>query len=388
MRHVEADPPAELHGDLVGVLPDTLLLEAIRAEHITAGEYAVPASQVQPASIDLTLGTVAHRLRASFLPNNATVEQKVKELGQASIPLHDGALLEAKVPYLIPLREELDLPPWLRAKANPKSSTGRTDVFTRLLTDNGYQFDEVRPGYRGKLYLEVVSLSFPIQVSTGLSLNQLRFMVGPSTKLTDEEIWAEHRAQPLLYDDASGDTGVPEPTISGGLLLSLELGAAQEAVGFRARSHTLPLDLRAKGSLRVDDFWEPVRGEDGDRIVLAPETFYLLLSKERVSVPPHLACEMVAYDPTSGELRTHYAGFFDPGFGSGPGRHGSRAALEVRAHDVPFIVELGQSVCKLSFERMVGEPKSPYGAAGRSHYQGQSHTLSKHFGREGQLPLG
>ncbi|MFL6138709.1 MAG: 2'-deoxycytidine 5'-triphosphate deaminase [Frankiaceae bacterium] len=384
---MDAAPPAELHGDLVGVLPDVLLHEAISAEHITAGEYHVPASQVQPASIDLTLGSVAHRLRASFLPNDATVDAKIKELGQASVPLHDGALLEAKVPYLIPLREELDLPPWLRAKANPKSSTGRTDVFTRLLTDNGFQFDEVRPGYRGKLYLEVVSLSFPIRVSTGLSLNQLRLMVGPSTRLTDDEIRRAHEESALLYDESTG-AKVPEPTISGGLLLSLELGASLKSVGFRARSHTLPLDLAAKGSLRVEDFWEPVRSEEGDRIVLAPETFYLLLSREKVSIPPHLACEMVAYDPTSGELRTHYAGFFDPGFGYlGAGQHGSRAALEVRAHDVPFFVEDGQSVCKLSFERMVSEPRLPYGAAGRSHYQGQSHTLSKHFVQDGQPPL-
>jgi dCTP deaminase len=294
------------------------------------------------------------------------------------------------VPYLIPLREQLDLPPWLRAKANPKSSTGRTDVFTRLLTDHGYQFDEVRPGYRGELYLEVVSLSFPIWVRTGLSLNQLRFMAGPGRRLTDDEIRAEHDTNALLYEESEGRARkVRNPTISGGLLLSLDLRSSAEPVGYRARSHTLPLDLTANGTLRTSDFWEPVRSEEGDRIVLAPETFYLLLSRERVRIPPHLACEMVAYDPTSGELRTHYAGFFDPGFGnSGAGRNGTRAALEVRAHDVPFIVEHGQSVCKLSFERMASEPKSPYGVLGTSHYQGQSGTLSKHFAKEGQIPLG
>lgn len=377
----------DLSSDLVGVLPDSLLRQAVRAGYITAGEYEVPRHQVQPASIDLTLGTVAHRLRASFLPNDATVESKITELGHAPVPLHDGALLEAKVPYLIPLREELHLPPWLRAKANPKSSTGRADVFTRLLTDHGYQFDEVRGGYHGKLYLEVVSLSFPVRLKTGLSLNQIRFMAGPTTKLSDEEILELHRRNTLLFEEATGRK-VTKPKISSGLLLSLDLRATS-AVGFRARSHTLPLDLTAVGTIRAEDFWEPVHSEPGDRIVLAPETFYLLLSQEKVRIPPELACEMVAYDPTSGELRTHYAGFFDPGFGcNGAGKDGSRAALEVRAHDVPFLVEHGQSVCKLSFERMVRVPDTPYGVRGDSHYQGQSSTLSKHFVQAGQITMG
>ncbi len=374
--------------DLVGVLPDTLLHEAARAGYATAGEYAVPPQQIQPASIDLTLGTTAYRLRASFLPNNATVDAKIKELTQATVPLHEGALLEAKVPYLIPLREELSLPEWLRAKANPKSSTGRTDVFTRLLTDNGYQFDEVRPGYKGKLYLEVVALSFPVRVRAGLALSQLRLMAGKSTRLSDEEIRELHASTGLLYDSFN-DRKISTPTISNGLLLSLDLGRPQGTAGFRAKSHTTPLDLTAIGDLRVRDFWEPVICEDGDRIVLAPETFYLLLSREKVRVPPEFACEMVAYDPTSGELRTHYAGFFDPGFGCvGPADYGSRAALEVRAHDVPFIVEHGQSVCKLSFERMVAPPNAPYGTLTRkSHYQGQTSTLSKHFAQDGQMSL-
>lgn len=362
------------------MLSDRLLEEAVQAGYVGAGEFRIQPHRVQPASIDLTLGDTAHRLRSSFLPDKDPVESKLKELSQGVVSLYGGGgFLEVKVPYLIPLREELELPPWLRAKANPKSSTGRIDVFTRVITDHNYQFDEVRPGYRGGLYLEVVPLSFPIKVRAGNSLSQLRIVAGPSGRLSDDEIRATHEATPLLYDD--NDAALPDPEVGNGLFLSVDLTGADDGIaGYRARSHTRLLDLTSEVPIDPRDFWEPVRSESGGRILLEPETFYLLLSKERVAIPPHLASEMVAYDPTSGELRTHYAGFFDPGFGASPtARHGSRAALEVRAHDVPFMVESGQSVCKLSFERMAEVPGSLYGVGGRSHYQGQESTLSKYF---------
>lgn len=364
-----------------GVLSDRLLTEAVQAGYVGAGEFRIQPHRIQPASIDLTLGDTAHRLRSSFLPDKDPVETRLKELSQGVVDLYaGGGFLEVKVPYLIPLREELDLPPWLRAKANPKSSTGRIDVFTRVITDHNFQFDEVRAGYRGGLYLEVVPLSFPIKVKAGSSLSQLRIVAGAGERLSDEEIRSTHEATPLLYDGRSGDRA-PEPAISNGLFLSVDLTGGDDGVaGYRAKSHTRLLDLTGAAAIDPRDFWEPVRSETGNRIVLEPETFYLLLSKERVAIPPHLASEMVAYDPTSGELRTHYSGFFDPGFGCSPSaRHGSRAALEVRAHDVPFMVESGQSVCKLSFERMAEVPSSLYGDAGRSHYQGQETTLSKYF---------
>ncbi len=371
---------------LAGVLPDRLLREAIAAGYVSAGDYLVQPQRVQPASIDLTLGDTAHRLRSSFLPDKDTVETKLEQLSQGVVNLYGGGFLEVKVPYLIPLREELSLPPWLRAKANPKSSTGRIDVFTRVITDHNYQFDEIRPGYRGGLYLEVVPLSFPIKVRAGISLSQLRLVAGSNDRLSDAEIVEVHRASPLLYD-AETDAAAPRPEVGNGLFLSVDLtGDEQGVAGYRARSHTRLLDLTSDRPIDPLDFWEPVRSEPGGRILLEPETFYLLLSKERVSIPPYLASEMVAYDPTSGELRTHYAGFFDPGFGCSPTtRHGSRAALEVRAHDVPFMVENGQSVCKLSFERMAEIPSHLYGDPGRSHYQGQETTLSKYFLGDGSI---
>jgi len=381
---------ADLSPDVAGVLPSQLLAEAIEAGYIEAGELRIPKESIQPASLDLRLGESAFRIRCSFLPGADTVKRKVQDYVFDELDLRrDGALLETNRPYLIPLAERVHLHPHVRGKANPKSSTGRVDVFTRVITDYGHRFDEIAPGYDGPLYLEVVPLSFPILVKQHLSLNQLRLMVGRST-LTDEELAARHRDDPLLFRG-----GRPAPAedfeTANGLFLSLDLeGGKGKQVGHRARSNADPLDMSGVGTHEVEDYWEPVRSEDGARLVLEPERFYLLLSDESVMVPPDLAAEMTAYDPTSGELRTHYAGFFDPGFGYDPtaGLDGSRAALEVRAHDVPFMVEHRQKVCKLTFERMIAPPAKLYGSTIGSNYQGQMETLGKHFRREVAPPTG
>jgi dCTP deaminase len=363
------------------VLPAQRLREAIAREWMVAGPWRIPAESVQPASVDLRLGEHAWALRCSFLPDSdSTVEEKIEDLAFERIDLRDGATLERDRPYLVPLIEELRLPEELRAKANPKSSTGRLDVFTRVLTDRNHRFDEIAGGYHGKLYLEVVPRTFAIRVKTGLALNQVRLM-GGDARLGDEQLLALTEESPLLYLD-SKPLGAAELSLGEGLFLSLDVsGDAESIVGYRARKNSLPIDLTRVGVLRWRDYWEPVHPERGGRIVLEPEVFYLLLSAEGVSIPPSYAAEMLAYDPTAGELRTHYAGFFDPGFGYARGgvSHGSRAALEVRARDVSFMVEHRQPVCKLAFERMSEEPDVLYGKDLGSNYQGQLTMLSKHF---------
>jgi dCTP deaminase len=372
---------AQPFGLAEGVLPSQRLRDALTQEWVVAGAWRIPPESVQPASIDLRLGDEAWALRCSFLPDSrSTVEQKVEDLAFEKIDLRDGATLERDRPYLIPLIEELQLPDEIRAKANPKSSTGRLDVFTRVLTDRSHRFDEISAGYRGKLYLEVVPRTFAIRVRTGLALNQVRLICGEG-RLSDHELVNLHREIPLLYRD-SQPLSVAALSLSDGLFLSLDVsGSAERIVGYRAKKNSLPIDLTRGGGLRWQDYWEPVHPEPGRRIVLEPEIFYLLLSAEGVSIPPSYAAEMLAYDPTAGELRTHYAGFFDPGFGysrTGEGQ-GSRAALEVRARDVSFMVEHGQPVCKLAFERMAQEPDVLYGEDVGSSYQGQQTMLSKHF---------
>jgi dCTP deaminase len=376
---VELSLPASAEG----VLPGHLLQKAIRAGYIDAGRFKIPEANIQPASLDLRLGERALRIRCSFLPGEDSVERKLKDYVLDEIDLRgDGAMLEARCPYLIELKERLDLPAGLRGKANPKSSTGRIDVFTRVITDQSDRFDEVAAGYRGPLYLEVVPLSFAVRVKEDLTLNQLRLSVGRSW-LNDEAIRAAHEAEPILFRK-----GEPVPAadlvLSDGLFLGLDLHGDDEGrVGHSTRDSAPLLDLTTGQETDPAAFWDPVYREDGDRLVLSPKRFYLLMSHEAVSIPPHLAAEMTAYDPTSGELRTHYAGFFDPGFGFDPSRQfrGSRAALEVRAHDVPFMVENGQAVCKLTFERMLEEPLALYGADIGSSYQQQEDTLSRHFRR-------
>jgi dCTP deaminase len=375
----------DLPSDRVGVLPCQYLERAIAARVIDAGRFTIPDENVQPASLDLRLGEVAYRIRCSFLPDRQTVERRVKDYIIDELDLRkDGAVLETKRPYLIPLKERLALPPTVRGKANPKSSTGRIDVFTRVITDESFRFDEIRDGYEGPLYLEVVPLSFPVRVREDLSLNQLRLSVGRA-ELTDDDVRAFHRKEPLLFDGGKPVTNA-KLAFGAGLFLGLDLrGDDAGRVGYRARDNAPLLDV-AKSTVNPVDpepFWESVKREDGDRVVLTPQRFYLLMSNEAVSIPPTLASEMTAYDPTSGELRTHYAGFFDPGFGYDPQAEllGSRAALEVRAHDVPFMIEHGQRVCKLTFEHMLEPPDRLYGQGIGSNYQRQNETLSKHFSR-------
>ena len=381
-----APPPMlSLQPTAEGVLPGQLLERAIRAGYIDAGRFNIPDFNVQPASLDLRLGERALRIRCSFLPGSDTVERKLKDYVLDEIDLRgDGAMLEARCPYLIELKERLDLPAGLRGKANPKSSTGRIDVFTRVITDQSDRFDEVAPGYHGPLFLEVVPLSFAIRVREDLTLNQLRLSMGRPW-LTDDEVRQTHLAQPILFKDGE-PVRVEDLVLSNGLFLGLDLhGDERGQVGHSTRDSAPVLDLTGAGEVDPGPFWDPVFREEGDRLVLSPKRFYLLMSHEAVSIPPDLAAEMTAYDPTSGELRTHYAGFFDPGFGFDPtgGFRGSRAALEVRAHDVPFMVENGQAVCKLTFERMLEEPTALYGSGIGSSYQQQEETLSRYFRRSG-----
>jgi dCTP deaminase len=373
-----------LEGDLgrpPGVLPAQRLEAAIDAEWIRSEMYRIPKESVQPASLDLRLGDYALALRCSFLPDTESkVEDKVVDLAFQRIDLRDGAALERDRPYLVPLIEELSLPPDIRGKANPKSSTGRLDVFTRVITDGNPAFDEIPFGYRGKLYLEIVPRSFAIHVKTGLALNQLRLFTGDA-RLRDDEIRAVHDEFPLLYHDTHA-LRAADLMVSDGLFLSVDLsGPTDRIVGYRAKKNSLPIDLARVHGYGWRDFWEPVFPESGSRIVLEPEIFYLLLSAEGACIPPGYAAEMTAYDPTAGELRTHYAGFFDPGFGYDRRgrRHGSKAALEVRARDVSFMVEHRQPICKLAFERMLEPPDVLYGEDLGSNYQGQETMLSKHF---------
>ncbi len=365
-----------------GVFPIQLLQKAVQDGAIIAEQYQIPPLSYQPASLDLHLGEKAYRLRCSFLPGTKSVMDKLPGFEMGEFSLVEGAILERNRPYLIPLVERLKLPKNVSAKTNPRSSTGRLDIFTRVITDLSHRFDEIASGYEGKLYLEVLSRTFTIKVRRLDSLNQLRLLSGDSDCL-DEDIKKYHKETPLLYED-----GLPVEqnrlVLSNGLLLGVDLkGNKERVVAYRARKNSLLLDFSRTNHYRPSDFWEAQYAEPSGCLILEPEEFYLIRSKEFVRITPDFAAEMAAYDPTSGELRTHYAGFFDPGFGYGSQGQvkGTRAVLEVRAHDVPFSLEHGQKVCKLEFHRMSESPEALYGEHIGSSYQDQELTFSKHFHR-------
>ncbi|MHA7870870.1 MAG: 2'-deoxycytidine 5'-triphosphate deaminase [Hyphococcus sp.] len=347
------------------------------AEMIAAciGDGAITGAstdRLQPASLDLTLGARAWRVRASFLPSaTRKVADRLSDgLAMTEFTLEAGAVLERGCVYLVELNERLSLPRDVSATANPKSSTGRIDVFVRMVTDYGSSFDETPKGYEGPLYAEISPRTFSIVARAGSSLNQLRLKRGACT-LDDAALLALHNETPLV--DGSAD-------IDAGLGLSVALDTEAPIVGWRARRHSGLIDVDRIGALAPRDYFEPIAAPDAGFIILDPDEFYILASKEALAVPPDYAAEMTPINPGLGEFRVHYAGFFDPGFGwAAAGRNGSRAVLEVRSHDAPFVLEDGQLVARLVYERMAARPHRLYGEDMRSNYQGQGLKLSKHF---------
>ena len=363
-----------------GIVPSEWLREAVRDDIISSGKYKTQEANFQPASLDLSLGEKAYSLVCSFLPLTCSVETKLPELQISEIDIRDGAILEKGRAYLIPLLEELRLPQGIRAKTNPKSSTGRLDIFTRVITDFSDQFDVITDGYEGRMYLEVFSRSFTVRVQTGLSLNQLRLFKGDPT-CSPGELQEAHQSKPILFAAVGQQGQLTGPNFDNTIGLSVDLKGTSEGIGFRAKKNSSLLDLSRVNHYDPADFWEPVFADGVERLILEPEEFYLLSSTESVGIPPEFAAEMTAYDTSSGELRTHYAGFFDPGFGHGEdGRLGGvQPVLEVRAHDVPFMIGPGQKVCTLAFEKMLEAPEEWYGPKVGSSYQEAGRILSKHF---------
>jgi len=361
-----------------GILPSQRLEDLVAAGHIRANSPISP-TQIQASSIDLRLGSIGYEVCASFLPSvNATVEKKLQEVKLKELDFSEPVLLEKGKVYLVPLQEELLLPENYSGKANPKSSIGRLGVFTRVITDYGDAFEEIRPAYKGRLYAEIVPLTFHVYAHEGVTLNHLRVRRG-NPRQFDKRLVDLHEQQPLVY---SQDESPVEALISDGLKLSVDLQGidGSEVIGYRAKREAAPIDLSRLNYYNPADFWDRIHRERGS-IVLEPGDFYILTSKEKVSVPPHMAAEMLPFDPAVGEFRIHYAGFFDPGFGWSPEKTvGNHAVLEVRSHEVRSLLEDGQVVGRLKYEPLLEQPAKLYGTRTTgSSYKTQGLTLSKHF---------
>jgi dCTP deaminase len=355
---------------MTGVLPSQRIRAMIAAGEIAVNPAVIPA-QIQPASLDLRLGTVAYRVRASFLAGTGrTVAERIVEFEMHRVDLTAGAVLEKGCVYVVPLMESLALPATVQAVANAKSSTGRLDLLTRTITDGGTEFDRIPAGYHGPLWAEICPRSFSVLARPGMRLNQIRFREGHAV-LSDDALRALHASQPLVSGQA---------VIADGLGFSVDLSPATgDLVGYRAKPHTGVIDLDRIGHYAPTEYWETVHTNEG-RIILDPGAFYILVSRESVTIPADHAAEMAPYLAMVGEFRVHYAGFFDPGFGlADAGGQGSRGVLEVRCHEAPFVLEHGQIVGRLVYEMMTEVPDQLYGRDIASNYQGQGLKLSKHF---------
>jgi dCTP deaminase len=369
-----------------GILPDRMIA-ALAEEGGIRAAYPFAQGQIQPASLDLRLGAVAYRVRASFLPGPGTpVARRIAELKLHEFALTGGAVLETGCVYIVPLIESLALPPDIAAATNPKSSTGRLDVFTRVIADETRGFDRVEAGYHGPLYAEISPKTFPVLVREGSRLSQLRLRRGDAV-LDAGALRALHarerlvdRAEAVLGEGVAVSVDLSGAAIYAGSPAHAEGGEANGIVGYRAKRHTAVIEVERQAAYDVADFWEPIAARADKSLILDPDEFYILASTEAVQVPPDYAAEMVPFDPLVGEFRVHYAGFFDPGFGyAGAGGLGSRAVLEVRSREVPFILEHGQIVGRLVYEKMLARPDQLYGSGIGSNYQAQGLKLSKHF---------
>lgn len=360
-----------------GILADRAIAALLETGRLKS-ERPLDDDQIQPASLDLRLGAKAFRVRASFMPGPShLVADKLDRLKLHVVDLTDGAVLETGCVYIVPLMESVALPAGMSASANPKSSTGRLDIFTRVITDRAQEFDKIPAGYSGPLYLEISPRTFPIVVRRGSRLSQIRFRMGQSL-LSEQELLALHESDVLVASERPNVSG-------GGIALSIDLkGTGPEGlIGYRGKHHTAVIDVDKKAQHKIFDFWEPLYSRGRDELILDPDEFYILVSREAVHVPPLYAAEMTPFDPLVGEFRVHYAGFFDPGFGhASAGGSGSRAVLEVRSHEVPFILEHGQIVGRLIYEHMLERPDGLYGLGVGSNYQAQGLKLSKHFRAE------
>lgn len=371
--------PRELE-HATGILPAQLLRDAIERTHEIQSLAPIVEDQIQPASLDLRLGSVAHRVRASFLPGkDCTVAEKLDALSLHTLDLRDGAVLEKDCVYIVQLLEYLDLRYRTSGSANPKSSTGRLNVFARVITDRGTEFDSIKSNYAGPLYAELSPRSFSIRVRTGSRLVQLRVRRG---RPTSSNAALRRLHEEIGFGIVPPGAPIGRELIEGGLAVSVDVSGNLRSgfVGYKASKHAPVIDVDLVNHYDVGDFWEPVFKSGGEGIILGPEDFYILASREAVAIPTDQAAEMLAYDTLVGEFRVHYAGFFDPGFGMAEtGGRGSRAVLEVRAHEVPFLIEHGQIVGRLVYERLIARPDKLYGRDIGSSYQRQGLALSKHF---------
>ena len=346
----------------------------IIAKGFLYAENKIPDESIQPASIDLRLDKFGYELSSSFLAINETVNEKLKYFKIKKIDISNGYLFKKNITYLIELQENLKLDKYISGKCNPKSSTGRLDIFCRTISDYNSEYENINHGYKGKIFLEITSKTFNIVFKTGDKLNQLRLRNKKTFYLDDKTLKSINKKNSLLFNNIGKKIN---PDIKEGLKIKADLSYKNKIVAFKAKKQSPKIYFNKFKSYKIKDYWIPIKGRKSNSIIIEPNEFYILISKEKICIPPKFAAEMIPYDTNIGEFRVHYAGFFDPGFGTK--KNGSFAVLEIKTYEVPFSIQDGQNVARLIFEKLAQIPDKLYGKEIKSNYHNQGLALSKHF---------
>ncbi|MBI29421.1 MAG: 2'-deoxycytidine 5'-triphosphate deaminase [Pelagibacteraceae bacterium] len=334
----------------------------------------IPDESIQPASIDLRLGNFAYRVSSSFLTINKTVEDRIKNFIIDKIDISQGHLFKKNQIYIVEVQESLNLDSKLSGKCNPKSSTGRLDILSRVISDYSSEYEVIKPGYKGKIYLEITSKTFNIVFTEGDKLSQLRLRKNNIVTTNDRELIGLHKLSPLLYNK---NHKAIKPLINNGLKITAAVFNDDEPIAYKAKKDSPEIFFNKLRFHNKKDYWVSINKTKKNSLIIEPNEFYILKSKEKIKISRNLAAEMIPYDSEIGEFRAHYAGFFDPGFGNE--MKGSHAVLEIKTYEVPFAVEDGQIIARLIFEKLAEEPTKIYGEGIKSNYQNQGLALSKHF---------
>ena len=344
--------------------------DLFKDNNINCNKYT--SSQIQPSSLDLTLSEECYEIEASFLSPNHNIRDKLNNIINKKIDLNEVYIFKKNITYIVRLNEKLNLKNDIFGKCNPKSSTGRLDIFCRAILNFSDEYEKIPLNYNGEIFLEITPRSFNIALIKGDSLNQMRLIYQNHDYVDDESLHNFHNIDPIIFDEF-GNTNVAD--ISSGLKISVDLKKINKTSAYIAKDNAPVLHYDKINSHKVADFWDTIKTKD-DYLIIKPGKFYILKSKQKIRIPKTMAGEMKPYDTGIGDFRVHYAGFFDPGFGD---PFGSYAVLEVKTNEVPFILNDGQVIAKIQYEKLNKETKVVYGSNIKSNYQNQELALSKHF---------
>jgi len=325
-------------------------------------------SQIQPSSIDLSLSDECYEIKTSFLSPDSKVRDKLNKIYSKKINLKTSKIFKKNKTYIVRLNETLHLNNSISGHCNPKSSTGRLNIFCRTILDYCDEYEKIPKNYNGEIFLEITTRSFDIKISKGDKLNQMRLRKKTNNYLNDKDLKKINKRNALIFTNKKN-------IIENGLRISVDLSNDNKICAYVAKKTSLNINFSKISFYEIKKFWKPLKPVNNS-LIIEKNKFYILKSREKIRIPSNLAGEMIPYDTGIGDFRAHYAGFFDPGFGD---PKGSYAVLEVKTNELPFILEDGQTIARIKYEKLNKKTFLVYGSIINSNYQNQKLALSKHF---------